>query len=151
MCLIQVLTTAHQPHLKKMLQMPTGRLCINLWLPAVMHFRHGNYLEPRPNRIASHLLLNHHFNNRASTRKCCKRFRAISNQAQLLTAQLGPENQYESTRRNTSMDFNSSLQQVSGVLYFGFFTFCIPARAWKLPCMNPYGHGGLGAPCNICI
>lgn len=151
MCLIQVLATAHQPHLKKMLQMPTGRLCINLWLPAVVHFMHGNYLEPRPNRIASHLLLNHNFNKRASTRKRCKHFHAISNQAQLLTAQLGPESQYESTRINTSMDFNSFLQHVSGVLYLGFFTFCSPARAWKLPGMNPYGHAGLGTPCYICI
>lgn len=151
MCLIQVLASAHQPHLrKKTLQRPTGSLCINLWLLSVMHFRHGNYLEPRLNRIASHLFLSHHFNHRASTRKCCKYFCAISNLVQLLTAHLGPESQYQSTRRNTSMDFSWSLQQVSGLLYFGF-TFCSPAGAWKFPCMNPNGHAGLRSPSNICL
>lgn len=134
----------------KTLQRPT-RLCINLWLWVVMYFRHGYYLEPRPSRIASHLFLNHHFNHRASRLKCCKHFCAVSNLVQLLTAQLGPESPVSSRRRNTSMDFDWSLQQVSGLLYFGFFTFCSPARAWKLPCMNPYGHTGLWSHSNICL
>lgn len=32
------------------------------------------------------------------------------------------------------MDFDSSLQRVSGLLYFGFLTFCSPARARRLLC-----------------
>lgn len=114
MCLIQVLASAHQPHLeKKALQRPAGRLCVNLWLLAGMHFRHGIYLEPRPNRIASHLFLNHHFNHRASTRKWCKQFYYFK-PGLASNSWIRTKSQYQSTRRNTSMDFDRSFQQVSG-------------------------------------
>lgn len=114
-CVLSKCWHQHISHIwkKKALQRPAGRLCINLWLLAGMHFRHGIYLEPRPNRIASHLFLNHHFNHRASTRKLCKQFYYFK-PGLASNSWIRTKSQYQSTRRNTNMDFDQSFQQVSG-------------------------------------